>query len=123
VSMGPLPKIDQMIFKSLQTYSDGNVVRWIDEPSTDGTEPESPAPVLKLTAAGAAPAAAGAPSVVAEPAAPAEDDGNGTALGITGIVLGLAGLILGLLAYRRAGQKVAPATAGAPETVSAGKAG
>src|SRR4029453_4640042 len=58
VSMGPLPKVDQMIFKTLQTYSDGNVVRWIDEPTTDGTEPESPAPTLKLTAAGAAPAAA-----------------------------------------------------------------
>ena len=24
VSMGPLPKVDQMVFKSLQTYSDGN---------------------------------------------------------------------------------------------------
>ena len=55
VSMGPLPEAPQMIFKALQTYSDGTIVRWIDEPSTDGTEPESPAPVLKLAAAGAPP--------------------------------------------------------------------
>jgi uncharacterized protein YcnI len=124
VSMGPLPEVDQMVFKSLQTYSDGNVVRWIDEPTTDGTEPESPAPTLKLVAAGAAPAAnTGAPAVTAAPAAPAEGDGNGTAYGIAGIVLGLAGLVLGLLAYRRSGQNAAPVTAGAPETVSAGKAG
>jgi uncharacterized protein YcnI len=122
VSMGPLPKVDQMVFKTLQTYSDGNVVRWIDEPATDGTEPESPAPTLKLAAAGAAPAApAGAPAVEAAPA-PVEEDGNGTVYGIAGIVLGLAGLVLGLLAYRRAGQG-APVTASTPETVSSGKAG
>ena len=124
VSMGPLPKAEQMVFKSLQTYSDGNIVRWIDEPTTDGTEPESPAPTLKLTAAGAEPAAApaGAPTVEAQTApAVTEDDGNGTAFGIAGIVLGLAGLILGLLAYRRAGQRSATTSDAAPETVSAGK--
>ena len=26
VSMGPLPEVDQLVFKTLQTYSDGNVV-------------------------------------------------------------------------------------------------
>jgi len=113
-----------MIFKSLQTYSDGTIVRWIDEPTTDGTEPESPAPTLKLTAAGAAAAPpAGAPAVEATPAEPAEDNGNGTLYGIVGIVLGLAGLILGLLAYRRSGQKGTTAGTSTPETVSAGKAG
>ena len=121
VSMGPLPEVDQVVFKALQTYSDGNIVRWIEEPSA-GTEPEKPAPTLKLTAAGAAPAAAAGPSVTATPAS--EGDGNGTAYGIAGIVLGLAGLILGLLAYRRSGRTSAPATtASQPETVSAGKAG
>ena len=124
VSMGPLPKVDQMIFKALQTYSDGNVVRWIDEPTTDGTEPESPAPTLKLTAAGAAadtPAAGPTADAIA-PVGPADRDGNGGAYGIAGIILGLAGLILGLLAYRRAGQKSATPSASTPDTVSAGKA-
>lgn len=112
VSLGPLPETNQMIFKALQTYSDGNVVRWIDEPSSDGTEPESPAPVLKLTAAGAETgtdaAAAAGPSATAEAAAAEADDddadgGNGgTAWGIAGLVAGLAGLVLGLLAYRKA---------------------
>ena len=110
VSLGPLPQVPQVVFKALQTYSDGTIVRWIEEPTTDGTEPEKPAPVLKLTAAAAtdAPAAAtnsGAPTVSA--AAPAEPDGNGTWAGIVGIVLGLAALVLGLLAYRRSGQRAA----------------
>ena len=35
-----------MVFKALQTYSDGNVVRWIEEPVDGGEEPEHPAPVL-----------------------------------------------------------------------------
>jgi uncharacterized protein YcnI len=42
VSLGPLPETDQMIFKALQTYSDGTVVRWIDEPAVGGAEPDTP---------------------------------------------------------------------------------
>lgn len=108
VSLGPLPEVDQVVFKALQTYSDGNVVRWIDDPTTDGTEPESPAPVLKLAKAGAADAAADAPAAASTTAptvaAENEESSNaGLGFGIAGTVLGLAGLVLGLLAYRRAG--------------------
>jgi uncharacterized protein YcnI len=108
VSLGPLPESGQMIFKALQTYSDGTVVRWIDEPATDGTEPEHPAPVLKL----AAPAAAG-------PAAPAADDAGSDPVGIIGLILAVLALILGLLAYRRAGRRPEPAApaASAGQTV------
>ncbi|MEV6305655.1 YcnI family protein [Actinoplanes sp. NPDC051861] len=110
VSLGPLPQADQMVFKALQTYSDGNIVRWIDEPATDGTEPEAPAPVLKLTAAapeGAPTASAEAETVTAD-AAGEEDSGSGNALGIAGLVAGIAGLVLGLLAYRKASQSSTP---------------
>jgi len=127
VSMGPLPETPQMIFKTLQTYSDGTVVRWIDEPATDGTEPESPAPVLKLAAAGTGSDAAAAPAATSDAAAPAGESsgtGLGTTFGIIGAVLGLAALILALLAYRRAGRTgSAGSAAGKPETVSAGKTG
>jgi uncharacterized protein YcnI len=93
VSAGPLPAVDRIIFKALQTYSDGEVVRWIDEPNNDPTvELEKPAPVLTLTPAGGA----GASDQAA-------DSGSGAALGfgIAGAALGLAGLIIGVLAYRR----------------------
>ncbi|RZU73774.1 uncharacterized protein YcnI [Micromonospora kangleipakensis] len=111
VSMGPLPQVDRMVFKVLQTYSDGNVARWIEEPTPGGEEPENPAPVLTLTAA--SPSAA--PSGSAGAAAPAGDDdsdddsdGAGTALGVAGLVAGLAGLILGGLAFLRTRREPTP---------------
>lgn len=103
VSMGPLPKVDKMVFKTLQTYSDGNVSRWIDEPQPGGEEPEKPAPVLTLTAA-APSASAAAPSAAAVATKDDDDDeGDGAAigLGVAGLVAGLAGLVLGGLAFAR----------------------
>ncbi|MET8526278.1 YcnI family protein [Micromonospora sp. NPDC005172] len=102
VSMGPLPKVESMVFKTLQTYSDGNVSRWIDEPQPGGEEPEKPAPVLTLTAA--APAASSAPAAAAVADKDDDDDeGDGAAigLGVAGLVAGLAGLVLGGLAFAR----------------------
>ncbi|MET8907565.1 YcnI family protein [Micromonospora sp. NPDC004551] len=104
VSLGPLPESDQMVFKTLQTYSDGDVVRWIEEPS-GGAEPEHPAPVLKLAKKDAATAAAQPVAAAATTDDSDKDSSNGTAYGIAGILLGLAGLLAGLLAYRRATQR------------------
>jgi uncharacterized protein YcnI len=116
VSMGPLPETDRLVFKALQTYSDGNVVRWIEEPVAAGAEePQSPAPVLALAKAGtaagtAAGAAAGGTAQAAAPAPQAADDGEGdeeegnglaVGLGTAGLVAGLAGLALGGLAFAR----------------------
>ncbi|MER7278872.1 YcnI family protein [Dactylosporangium sp. NPDC000244] len=107
VSLGPLPQVDQIVFKALQTYSSGEVVRWIDEPAA-GAEAEHPAPVLKLskktdTAAAAATTSAGPAVNAADSSASSSSSSDGTAigLGIAGLVLGLAGLIVGVLAYRR----------------------
>ena len=125
VSLGPLPEADQMIFKAVQTYSDGTVVRWIDEPAAGGAEPEHPAPVLNLAPAAATGATAPATAPAAAPAA-AGGDGDGTPWGVAGTALGVIALLLGLLAYRRAG-RAAPAAAGLHEaereSVPAGKAG
>ncbi|MEV4494118.1 YcnI family protein [Micromonospora arborensis] len=103
VSMGPLPQVESMVFKTLQTYSDGEISRWIDPPATGGEEPENPAPVLTLAAA-AAPSGSAAPTVnAAVPMPSVEDEGNGLAvgLGVAGLVAGLAGLVLGGLAFAR----------------------
>ena len=49
ISVGPLPDVSSLTFKTLQTYSDGTVVRWIDPPAPAGQpEPEHPAPTLTL---------------------------------------------------------------------------
>ena len=51
LSLGPLPTgVDQLALPATQTYDDGQVVAW-DQPSTDGAEPERPAPVVRLTPA------------------------------------------------------------------------
>ncbi|MCO1615327.1 YcnI family protein [Micromonospora tulbaghiae] len=101
VSMGPLPQADTMVFKVLQTYSDGNVSRWIEEPTPGAEEPENPAPVLKLAAAAPASPGASAPAAAADD--DDDDDGSGaaTALGVAGLVAGLGGLALGGLAFAR----------------------
>ncbi|MFI7216455.1 YcnI family protein [Micromonospora maritima] len=102
VSMGPLPQVDTMVFKVLQTYSDGNVSRWIEEPTPGAEEPENPAPVLRLAAAASASPSANAPAVATAGDDDDDDDsGAGTALGVAGLVAGLAGLVLGGLAFAR----------------------
>ncbi|MFG2010000.1 YcnI family protein [Micromonospora sp. NPDC048868] len=104
VSMGPLPQVETMVFKTLQTYSDGNVQRWIEEPLPGGEEPENPAPVLTLTAA----APSTAPTGTAAPQAAGDDDDDdagsddvATGLAVAGLVAGVGGLLLGGLAFSR----------------------
>ncbi|MDA0162373.1 YcnI family protein [Solirubrobacter ginsenosidimutans] len=45
LALGPLPDQPRLIFKALQYYADGQVVRWIQEPTADA---ERPAAVLDL---------------------------------------------------------------------------
>ncbi|KXK62715.1 hypothetical protein AWW66_06605 [Micromonospora rosaria] len=113
VSMGPLPQVDTMVFRTLQTYSDGNVQRWIEPPAPGGEEPQDPAPVLQLTAADAAPSAAPTAASGDDAADDADEDraeGSGTAtgLGVAGLVAGLAGLVLGGLAFARTRRGTTP---------------
>jgi uncharacterized protein YcnI len=51
---------NQVVFKALQTYSNGTIVRWIDPVTPQNPDPANPTPILTLTpAAGSATAAAG----------------------------------------------------------------
>nr|WP_246278511.1 YcnI family protein [Phytohabitans rumicis] len=110
ISAGPLPEVDQIVFKALQTYSNGEIVRWIDEPAAaGGEEPEHPAPVLKLTKAAAATSTTQANANVNLASSDTVTDGGGdgwfAVAGIAGLVAGLAGLVFGVLAWRRAGAR------------------
>ncbi|MGW0414197.1 YcnI family protein [Streptomyces collinus] len=105
VAFGQLPdSTNQLMFKTLQTYSDGKVARWIEAP-TGGEEPENPAPVLKLTAAGdAAPTASKGDSDAApKAAATSGDSSDSTArgLGVAGFVVGVLGLAAAAFAILR----------------------
>ncbi|MEV2245435.1 YcnI family protein [Streptomyces sp. NPDC049970] len=116
LSLGQLPEdADQLVFKALQTYSNKEVVRWIEEPAEGGEEPANPAPVLALTAPaegghGAAATdddksgeAAEAKEATAseESASSSNSDSTARVLGIVGIVVGVAGVAFGVLAGRR----------------------
>ncbi|MEW2396580.1 YcnI family protein [Streptomyces sp. NPDC046862] len=122
LSVGQLPEdTDELVFKALQTYSNKEVVRWIEVPKEGEEEPENPAPVLALSAAtgdhhGASGAdadqaaesknsddteaeAASAKTSAAEPAD--SSDTTARVLGVVGIVVGAAGVAYGVLAGRR----------------------
>ncbi|MFJ2183555.1 YcnI family protein [Streptomyces anulatus] len=119
VSVGALPEdADQLVFKAIQTYDNKEVVRWIEEPAAGGEEPDSPAPVLKLTAAaedhhgGAADDAKKADDHKADDtdasskksstdASSSSSDTTARTLGIIGIVIGIGGIAFGVLAGRR----------------------
>ena len=51
VSLGPLPKAASVSFPAIQYYSDGSVVKWIEQAAPGSTAaPEHPAPTLSLSA-------------------------------------------------------------------------
>ncbi|MET9441467.1 YcnI family protein [Streptomyces sp. NPDC006610] len=131
VSVGQLPEdADELVFKAVQTYSNKEVVRWIEVPQEGQEEPDSPAPVLALSEAAdghgssgsdddaAESEAASEPTSGAEAEAEADDtadaanasadagssddtDTTARVLGIIGIVVGAAGVAYGVLAGRR----------------------
>ncbi len=106
LSVGQLPTdADELVFKALQTYSDDEVVRWIDPSKPNGQEAEHPAPTLKLVAkaadAGGAKKADDKSGQTAADKSDGSSDTTARVLGIAGIVVGVAGVAFGVLAGRR----------------------
>jgi uncharacterized protein len=52
IAAGPIPTGHRLVFKALQYYSDGTVVRWIDPPEPGG-EAAHPAPVVTVRSSNA----------------------------------------------------------------------
>jgi uncharacterized protein YcnI len=121
LSADPLPEnVTQLVFKTIQTYSNGDVVRWIDVPAPGQAEPDHPAPVLALTAATAGTEGTGgtgaAAGTAASPASAAGSDATARAIGASGAAIGLLGLVLAGLSWRRArGPARTPAVTVIPE--------
>ena len=51
VAVGPLPAVEFLTFPTIQTYDDGEIVRWIEPAPAGEPEPELPVPTLAITAA------------------------------------------------------------------------
>ncbi len=86
------PAGTKLAFYALQTYTGGEVVRWIGAEGSD-----RPAPVVTLVADAASTGGAAAPPAAA-PAADddeGDDDGGGNGLAIVALVMGALGLLAG----------------------------
>lgn len=103
VSLGPLPTdTNRLMFKATQTYSNGDVVTWDQDPGNGGQEPEHPAPTVRLTAS--AGASAGAPKALPgakQAASDAKDDGTARLLAGLGLAAGVIGAGIGLYGLTR----------------------
>jgi uncharacterized protein YcnI len=109
VSVGALPEADQMVFKALQTYDNGEVVSWIEEAAEGADEPEHPAPTLKLTPA-TAEGTGGASASTPAAAAAGSDSDDSLAIWLASVAL-LVGAVAGALsvvALRRRGESAPP---------------
>jgi periplasmic copper chaperone A len=84
-----------LTFKALQTYSNGEVVRWIGAPDAD-----KPAPTVKITAAAGEEEEAQPASAPTQPAAAADtSDKASKGLGIAALIVGGLGLLVGIGAF------------------------
>lgn len=104
VAFGQLPEdASELAFKTLQTYSDGKVARWIEEAQAGQEEPENPVPVLTLTTAAdaASPKASASAAPASATVAASTDDSTARTIGITGLVVGLFGLAAAAFAITR----------------------
>jgi uncharacterized protein YcnI len=82
VRLGPFPQAPRIVFKALQHYADGQIVRWIQDPTTDA---ERPAAVLDLGG-----------RIPVDGLNPPEDGGSGAQ--IAGLLVAVA-VILALIVF------------------------
>jgi periplasmic copper chaperone A len=103
VSVGLPDDADSLAFPTIQTYSDGSSVNWVQVAPAGGPEPDNPQPVLTLTAgASATPATPAATSTVKK-----SDVDNAKTLAIVGVVVGALGLLAGAGRLARGRRKAA----------------
>jgi periplasmic copper chaperone A len=117
IRLGPLPsEPGRLQFKTVQTYDNGEVDRWIDEWPEGAPEPPAPGPVLDLVAGGpgSIPATTAAPSTTAATTttaasttiteadlAAADDDSDGNAVPWVIAAVALLAVAGGGFAYQR----------------------
>jgi len=73
-----------MTFRAIQTYSNGDVVKWIETRAPGATEPARPAPVLDLTPPGSDTSHSPLPAATSTTSS---SDGVGRGLAIAALVI------------------------------------
>ena len=102
VSADPLPTgVSSLAFKALQTYSNGDVVRWIDLAAPGQPVPAHPAPLLTLTTATATHPARTVSASDGSASSGSSSDGLARGLAAGGLAVGLLGLAAAAVGLRR----------------------
>jgi uncharacterized protein YcnI len=89
VALDLTPDTGSVEFPTIQTYSDGTVVRWDQATPADGDEPDHPAPTLYIN---------DAPPTDSESGVTIAATSNAESTASTALILGTAGLALGVIA-------------------------
>jgi uncharacterized protein len=91
----------QVVFKALQTYSNGDVVRWIEPVPPGGPEPDHPTPILQLIPANDASAAPAKTGTATAVATTSTKDNSARTLAIVAIIIGAIALVAAIVALLR----------------------
>lgn len=97
IVVGPVEGVDRLEFKAVQTYDDGEVVRWID-PTVEGEgEPEHPAPTVSVSTDGGEHAVGGEQTRATDDGVDGTDFAAFAALALAGVALvaAVAALVMG----------------------------
>jgi uncharacterized protein YcnI len=103
VSMALPDDVDVLQFPTIQTYDNGDEVRWIQQTPAGGPEPENPVPELKLvageteggTTATTTPTSGGGTAAAASDVKKSDVDSAKT-LAIVALIVGIVGLLAGV---------------------------
>jgi uncharacterized protein YcnI len=119
ISADPMPTGEgQVAFKAIQTYSNGDIVRWIDLQQPGLPAPEHPAPIVTLTTAKAPVRAAGTGTTTGG----SSTDGLTRALALASLIIGVLAILLALTAGRWVRRVAAAVAARAPVIAATGRA-
>ena len=101
-----LPDTDTVSFPTTQTYADGSVVKWDQQPQPGGAEPSNPAPMLTLTDSTSPPPAQHSHSTSTAATPPPDQksraaaDNTARIIGGVALLFGAVGIGLALVARR-----------------------
>ena len=116
IAVEDVPDTDSLTLPVTQTYSDGSVVEWKDITPPGGAEPEHPAPVVTVLAAGASTSVSDTSAAASDPATVGPTAGvtvtatqpsrSGTdnaarTLAVIGLITGALALVVAALGLRR----------------------
>jgi uncharacterized protein YcnI len=99
IALDLTPDTGSVNFPTIQTYSDGTVVKWNEPTPADGDEPDHPAPTLYIDDAPPADTESGV--TIAATNAAASTASTALILGTAGLALGVIALVLGAFAFVR----------------------